>query len=78
MEQTSGAEEITVGFHPDGYRIDKTTSEANWYTKLDVQPDNSWRDPTPVPFASLPKEGWFGIDRFDWDRALCHADQLFG
>jgi uncharacterized metal-binding protein len=35
MEQTFKAAEINVGFHPDGYRIDKMASaiEARYYGK---------------------------------------------
>jgi len=77
MEQTFRADEITVGFHPDGYRIDKTTEPLNWYTKLETDAEHPWRHPKPVPFDALPQEGWICIDRFDWDRSLCCADRLF-
>ena len=33
MEQTISSEQVTVGFHPDGYRIDKTALPMNRYTK---------------------------------------------
>lgn len=78
MDQPFDATEIEVGFHPDGYRIDKTTSPANWYTKWDMCPGNHWRNPKPVSFASLPKNGWIGKDKFDWDRSLCNSEELFG
>lgn len=66
MEQTFHANEITVGFHPDGYRIDKTASPMNRYTKWEVTSGNRWRNPQPVPFDSLPEKGWIGKDKFDW------------
>jgi len=67
MEQTFKAAEITVGFHPDGYRIDKTASPMNRYTKWQILPGNQWCNPEPVCFDSLPQQGWFAKDRFDWD-----------
>jgi len=67
MDQTLDAREVNVGFHPDGYRIDKTTSPMNRYTKWDILPGNHWGNPEPVCFDSLPQQGWFAKDRFDWD-----------
>jgi hypothetical protein len=32
MDQAFKATEITIGFHQDGYRIDKTASPMNRYT----------------------------------------------
>ena len=61
-------EQITIGFHPDGYRIDKTASPLNRYTRWDVLEGCNWRNPKPVCFDSLPKKGWVAKDRFDWDR----------
>jgi len=68
MEQTLDAREVRVGFHPDGYRIDKTASAMNRYTKWQTKPGDRWRNPEPVCFDSLPQQGWFAIDKFDWDR----------
>ena len=68
MEQTFTATEINVGFHLDGYRIDKTASPMNRYTKWDILPGNKWRSPEPVCFDTLPNEGWFVKDRFDWNK----------
>ncbi len=67
MDQTFDATKIKVGFHPAGYRIDKTASAMNRYTKWNVAPGKGWCDPKPVCFDSLPQEGWIKIDRFDWD-----------
>ncbi|HEC03721.1 MAG TPA: hypothetical protein ENI81_09320 [Phycisphaerales bacterium] len=67
MEQTLNAAEIDVGFHPDGYRIDRTTSAMNRYTKWQIEPGDRWRNPKPVCFDSLPQQGWFAVDKFDWD-----------
>ena len=69
MEQTFNAEQITVGFHPDGYRIDKTASPMNRYTKWRILPGNRWRDPEPVCFDSMPEKGWVVKDKFDWDKS---------
>ena len=68
MEQTVKATEINVGFHPDGYMIDKTTSPMNRYTKWDILSGNHWCKPKPVCFDSLPKNGWVVKDKFDWDK----------
>jgi len=68
MEQTLNAEQITVGFHPDGYRIAKTASPMNRYTKLEILSGNKWCNAEPICFDSLPQEGWFAKDRFDWDK----------
>jgi hypothetical protein len=68
MEQTFDAREIRVGFHPDGFRIDKTASAMNRYTKWQTKLGDRWRNPKPVCFDSLPQQGWLAVDRFDWDR----------
>ena len=68
MDKTFKAAEITVGFHPDGYRIDKSASPMNMYTKWEILPDNHWHNPKPVCFDSLPQDGWVVTDKFEWDR----------
>jgi len=68
MEQTFSATEIKVGFHPAGYRIDKTASPMNRYTKWEILQGDQWRNPKPVCFDSLPQQGWFAKDKFDWDK----------
>ncbi|MCP4610861.1 MAG: hypothetical protein GY845_19300 [Planctomycetes bacterium] len=68
MEQTFSATEINVGFHPGGFRIDKTNSPMNRYTKWEILSGNRWCNPEPVCFDALPKEGWFAKDRFDWNK----------
>lgn len=67
MEQTLGANEINVGYHPDGYRIDKTASPMNRYTKWRISPEGRWSDPEPVCFDSLPEEGWLKAEGFNWE-----------
>lgn len=74
MEQALSPEQITIGFHPDGYRIDRTASPMNRYTKWQVQPRNQWRDPEPVCFDSLPQQGWFAKDKFDWAKSAVIED----
>jgi hypothetical protein len=69
MEQTFKNTEISVGFHPNGYRIDKTASPMNRYTRWKISPGNRWSNPEPVCFDALPAEGWFAKDRFDWDKS---------
>jgi hypothetical protein len=55
MEQTFTPTEIEVGFHPDGYRIDKIATPMNRYTQWQLLPDGRCRNPKPVCFDSLPK-----------------------
>ena len=69
MDQTFNATEVKVGLHPDGYRIDKTASPMNRYTKWHILQGNQWRNPEPVCFDSLPQHGWFAKDTFNWDKA---------
>ena len=67
MEQTFSSTKIKIGFHPDGYRIDRTASALNRYTKWDILQGDHWCNPKPVCFDSLPEQGWFKKDKFDWD-----------
>lgn len=67
MSMCFDAIEIDVGFHPNGYRIDKTASPMNRYTKWQVGPGNRWSHPMPVCFEDLPVSGWFKTDRFRWE-----------
>ena len=67
MDPVLNATEVVVGFHPDGYRIDKTTSAMNRYTKWEILKGNHWCNPRPVCFDSLPPEGWIARDKFDWN-----------
>ena len=67
MEQTFKATEIIVGFHPAGYKIDKTAAPMNRYTKWDILQGNNWCNPKPVCFDSLPEKGWLAVDKYDWN-----------
>ncbi len=58
--------EVTVGFHPSGYRIDKGASAMNRYTKWRIDRGH-WCEPRAVCFHSLPTDGWIAVDKFDWD-----------
>jgi len=69
MAETFNAREIEIGYHRDGYRIDKTASAMNRYTKWDIHPDGEWTNPTPLCFDSLPDEGWCKCEGFDWDQS---------
>ena len=69
MDPMYNARKIKVGFHLDGYRIDKTTSPINWYTKWEILLGRGWCNPQPVSFESLPQEGWIPVDRFNWDKS---------
>ena len=67
MKQEFRVTEIDVGYHPDGFRIDKTASPLNRYTRWEIPDGGEWENPTPVCFDSLPAEGWIKVDSFDWD-----------
>ena len=66
MSKTYMANEIEVGYHPDGYRIDKTVSPMNRYTKWEINSDGKWMNPKPVCFDSMPEEGWIKAEKFNW------------
>lgn len=76
MDQTLNATDVTIGFHLDGYRIDKTASPMDRYTKWDILPGNHWVNPKPVCFDSLPQNGWIVKDKFDWDRVGSIVEQV--
>ena len=59
MDKTLKAKDIQIGFHPDGYRIDKTDSPINFYTKWQITPEGKWIYPKPTCFDSMPQEGWY-------------------
>ena len=58
MDKTFKAEEIQIGFHPEGYRIDKTASPMDFYTKWQITSEGEWINPKPTCFHSMPPEGW--------------------
>jgi hypothetical protein len=76
LDQAFKATEITVGFHPNGYRIDKTASPMDRYTKWDILPGNRWCNPKAVCFDSLPQNGWIVKDKFDWERVHSIVEQV--
>jgi hypothetical protein len=65
MAMTYKAADIKIGFHPRGYRIDKTATPLNRYTRWTIE-NERWTDPKPVCFDSLPPEGWQKAESFDW------------
>ena len=67
MEKTHKATETEIGFHYKGYRIDKTASPMDIYTKWNVNINGRWTDPKPVCFDSLPIDGWRKAKSFKWD-----------
>jgi hypothetical protein len=66
MDPVLNARDVNVGFHPTGYRIDKTAAPMNRYTKWDII-ESHWCNPKPVCFDSLPEKGWLAVDKFDWN-----------
>jgi len=69
MEQTFEAREVDIGYHPEGYRIDRTASPMNRYTRWRIRSDGHWIDPEPVCFDSMPQEGWLKAEGFNWEAA---------
>ena len=67
MRHKFKATEIDIGYHPDGFRIDKTASPLNFYTRWEISREGKWKNPTPVCFDSLPVEGWIKVDSYDWN-----------
>ena len=67
MDPVLDARDVTVGFHPNGYRIDKATSPMNKYTEWQIISGRGWCNPKPVCFDSLPQKCWIKVDKFDWD-----------
>jgi len=68
MKETFRAKEIEIGYHPDGYRIDRTASPMNFYTQWKVDEDGTWHSPEPVDFDVFPETGWIKSEGFDWDQ----------
>ena len=66
LKQTFEAREIDIGYHPEGYVIDKTASAMNRYTRWKIAADGKWTDPKPVCFNSMPQESWLKADGFNW------------
>jgi hypothetical protein len=58
MQQTFRANDIDVGYHPSGYKIDKTAAPMDRYTKWEIGSDDVWRNSVPVCFDSMPADGW--------------------
>lgn len=68
MDTMQDVTEIVVGFHPSGYKIDKTALPMNRYTEWQIISGRGWCNPKPVCFDSLPEKGWIARDKFDWDK----------
>ena len=64
--QEFSIEEISIGYHPAGYRIDKTANVMNRYTKWEITDIDQWCNPQAVCFHCLPEQGWLKVDSFDW------------
>ena len=58
--------EIKIGYHPDGFRIDRTASPMNYYTRWDISEDGTWHNPKPVDHDIFPEDGSHKADSFDW------------
>jgi len=67
MTETYPKEEVNIACHPSGYRIDKTASPINFYTRWKVDEKGRWRECEPVDFADLPRQGWIKSKGFNWN-----------
>jgi len=76
MDPVLDVTEVTVGFHPAGYRIDKTASPMNRYTKWEIISGKGWCNPKPICFDSLPQKGWIAKDKFDWNKVNMTVEQV--
>ena len=65
MNKIFNASDIKKGFHPEGYRIDKTASPIDFYTKWEITAEGTWINPMPACFHSLPQKGWYKSDSFN-------------
>jgi len=70
MKETYKVKEIDIGFHPAGFKIDKTASPMNLYTKWQISDNGRWHSPEPVDFDALPEDGWFKAEGFDWNQEV--------
>lgn len=68
MQETLKSDEVVVGYHPSGFRIDKTAPPMNMYTQWTVTSSGCWVNPKAVCFHTLPSDGWVKVEKFDWDR----------
>ncbi|MBP7342292.1 MAG: thioredoxin family protein [Syntrophaceae bacterium] len=57
-QPTFNAGEIETGYHPSGFRIDKTGAPLDRYTQWDIDANGRWHSARPVCFHSLPDQGW--------------------
>jgi len=76
MDLLLDAKDVKVKFHPEGYRIDKTASPMNRYTKWNIMQGNKWCNPRAVCFDSLPQNGWITKDKFDWNKVNTSVEQI--
>ena len=72
MGELFKASDIRIGYHPKGYRIDKTASAMDLYTKWAIE-DGKWVNPKPVCFDSLPQEGWHKTESLDRKDTGCQG-----
>ncbi|MBN1603181.1 MAG: hypothetical protein JW915_16350 [Chitinispirillaceae bacterium] len=56
------ANEIDLGYHPTGFRIDKGADPLNRYTQWTIDNDGKWINSKPVCFHTLPADGWIKIE----------------
>jgi hypothetical protein len=65
MKQSFNASEIKKGCHPEGYRIDKTASPHDFYTKWEITPGGKWINPNPHAFIQCRRKGGIKLMKSD-------------
>ncbi|MDD4358117.1 MAG: hypothetical protein PHN98_12810 [Smithellaceae bacterium] len=68
MWQTFKATEIETGYHPSGFRIDKTASPMDRYTQWEIDGNGHWHNAKPVCFHAMPDQGWIKDEDLASDR----------
>jgi len=58
MPKTFKANEIDIGYHPSGFKIDKNAPPLDRYTQWNINEDGIWYNKKPVCFHALPDQGW--------------------
>lgn len=76
--KTLSTDALSVGYHPEGFRIDKTAMPMYRYTRWTVDASGKWINPEPVCFSSLPVDGWYEVDGFDWNDGCLNSRVDFG
>lgn len=62
MQRTFKANEIEIGYRPSGFKIDRTASPMDRYTRCDIDGKGNWHNCVPVRFDEMPTDGWINYE----------------